>query len=57
MNDERLCECGRCRYCIAHTSTEYDYLTSNYLCSQCNGAGCTKCEIELAYKLINEEEL
>jgi hypothetical protein len=39
-NEERLCDCGNCRYCNAYLSSEYDY---DEPCS-CNGAGCTKCE-------------
>lgn len=55
---ERLCDCGECRYCIAHDSSEYDY--DDHTCYRCGGAGCTRCEdndLELAYKHINEEEL
>lgn len=44
VEDERLCDCGECRYCKAHDSSEYDYETEDYLCTRCNGAGCTKCE-------------
>lgn len=24
-NDERLCDCGDCRYCDAYLSSEYDF--------------------------------
>ena len=43
-NDERLCYCGNCRYCNAFLSSEDDYSGDDYLCTRCNGAGCTKCE-------------
>lgn len=46
MDDERLCHCGKCRYCIAHDSSDYDYETEEYVCIRCNGAGCSKCEEE-----------
>lgn len=39
--DERLCDCGDCRYCDAFLSSEDDYQGT---CTRCNGAGCTKCE-------------
>ena len=42
--EERLCDCGNCRYCDAHASSDHDYETEDYVCSRCNGAGCTKCE-------------
>ncbi len=38
------CDCGRCRYCKAHSSSDYDYETDEYECSRCNGGGCTRCE-------------
>ena len=41
MNEERLCDCGECKYCNAHDSSEYDY---DHACTRCNGAGCTRCE-------------
>ena len=47
MNEERMCDCGECKYCNAHGSSEYDYETGEYDCTRCNGAGCTKCEEEL----------
>lgn len=40
-NDERLCDCGNCKYCDAYSSSEHD---DDDVCSRCNGAGCTKCE-------------
>jgi hypothetical protein len=43
-NEERLCDCGDCKYCDAFLSSEDDYQTKDYICSRCNGAGCTKCE-------------
>ena len=43
-DDEPLCNCGECKYCIAISSSEYDYEGSEYVCIRCNGAGCTKCE-------------
>lgn len=42
--EERLCNCGKCKYCKAHDSSEYDYEGEDYACTRCNGAGCTKCE-------------
>lgn len=44
MDDEKLCDCGNCKYCKAHNSSDYDYETAEYECVRCNGAGCTKCE-------------
>lgn len=45
MNEEEsLCDCGSCRYCKAHNSSDYDYETDDYDCSYCNGAGCVHCE-------------
>ena len=43
-NDERACECGNCRYCDAYLSSEYDYEGDDYVCTTCNGGGCTRCE-------------
>lgn len=43
MSEERLCDCGECRYCNAHDSSEYDY-EDDHVCSRCNGAGCARCE-------------
>ncbi len=43
-NDERLCTCGKCRYCDAYLASDDDYETDDYECSTCNGGGCTKCE-------------
>jgi hypothetical protein len=40
--EEPLCDCGSCKYCDAHSSSEYDY--DDQGCTRCNGAGCTKCE-------------
>lgn len=43
MNDpyeERLCDCGDCRYCNAFLSSEDDYEG----CSTCGGGGCMRCE-------------
>ena len=45
-NEERLCDCGECKYCDAFLASEDDYRTEEYLCYLCNGAGCTKCEKE-----------
>ena len=42
MNEETLCDCGECKYCNAHDSSEYDY--DDHACTRCNGAGCTRCE-------------
>jgi len=46
MNDheEQLCNCGECKYCKAFFSSEYDYETSEYVCTTCGGGGCLKCE-------------
>jgi hypothetical protein len=41
--EEPLCDCGRCKYCDAHLSSEDDY-KDDHVCIRCNGAGCTKCE-------------
>ena len=43
MNEERLCDCGECKYCKTYDSSEYDY-EDGYVCSSCNGAGCIRCE-------------
>ncbi len=43
-NDERICDCNDCKYCDVYRKSDYDYETSDYLCSRCNGAGCTVCE-------------
>jgi hypothetical protein len=43
MDDERLCDCGSCRYCDAFLSSEYDY-DEGYECRACNGGGCHRCE-------------
>ena len=43
-NDERLCNCGDCRYCNAYLSSEDDYEGEGFTCSTCNGGGCTRCE-------------
>lgn len=45
-DDERLCYCGckGCRYCNAYLSSEDDYTGKDYVCTACNGGGCTKCE-------------
>lgn len=45
-NEERLCDCGDCRYCDAYLSSEYDYEGEGFLCSVCNGGGCHNCEDE-----------
>lgn len=42
--DERLCDCGNCRYCNAYLSSEDDYPDSEYGCSVCGGGGCHRCE-------------
>jgi hypothetical protein len=44
MDEENLCDCGKCRYCVANSSSDHDYETEEYDCIRCNGAGCTKCE-------------
>lgn len=44
MDDERLCDCGECKYCIAYLSSEHDYETDEYVCRVCNGGGCMRCE-------------
>ena len=43
-DDEVMCDCGECRYCRAHSSSDHDYEGDDYVCSRCNGAGCTACE-------------
>ncbi len=43
FNDERLCDCGKCRYCEAYLMSDDD---SGGPCTRCNGAGCGKCESE-----------
>lgn len=43
-DDERLCDCGNCKYCNAYLSSDDDYKTDEYECSRCNGGGCTSCE-------------
>jgi hypothetical protein len=43
-NDELLCDCGNCKYCDAIQLSDDDYATDDYVCTRCNGAGCTKCE-------------
>jgi hypothetical protein len=42
--DERICDCGDCRYCNAYDSSDYDYENEEYICVRCNGAGCAYCE-------------
>ena len=44
MEDERLCNCGNCKYCETFLSSDEDFETESYLCSRCNGAGCGSCE-------------
>lgn len=44
MEDERMCDCGSCKYCKAHDSSDLDYETADYVCSTCNGGGCIRCE-------------
>ena len=44
MDDERLCDCGECKYCTAYLSSEHDYETDEYVCRVCNGGGCMRCE-------------
>lgn len=44
MDEERLCDCGECKYCNAHDSSDYDYEGEGFECSICNGAGCMRCE-------------
>lgn len=47
MDDERLCDCNDCndcKWCKAFLSGDDDYEGPDYLCSRCNGGGCTKCE-------------
>ena len=39
-DEESLCDCGRCRYCLARLISEYD----DDSCIVCNDAGCVKCE-------------
>ena len=39
VNEERLCDCGNCRYCDAYLSSDYDYDEC-----VCGGCGCIKCE-------------
>jgi hypothetical protein len=43
-NDEQLCTCGSCRWCVANIKSEDDYIEEHDCCTRCNGAGCTKCE-------------
>ena len=43
-NEERLCECGECRYCDAYLLSEYDLEGEGFVCSACNGGGCFYCE-------------
>ena len=43
-NDEMLCDCGDCRYCNVYLASDDDYEGDNYVCSRCDGGGCTKCE-------------
>lgn len=40
-NDERLCTCGKCRYCRAFSVSDYD---TDAPCSMCGGGGCACCE-------------
>lgn len=44
MTEEPLCDCGSCKWCKAHLSSDHDYETDDYVCSTCNGGGCMKCE-------------
>lgn len=42
-HDERLCECGECKYCKAFLSSDYD--TDKDVCWSCKGnGGCIICE-------------
>ena len=43
IDDERLCDCGSCKYCKAILSSDDDYI-DGYDCTTCNGAGCMRCE-------------
>ena len=43
-NEERACNCGKCKYCNACLSSDHDYEGDDYMCSRCDGAGCTACE-------------
>lgn len=42
--DEKECDCGKCKYCLAVSSSDHDYEGEDHDCSRCNGAGCAKCE-------------
>lgn len=38
--EEKLCDCGSCRSCNAHATSELDDTS----CWRCEGAGCPTCE-------------
>ena len=42
--EEKLCDCGNCKYCKVLLESDHDYNGDEYICSACNGAGCNKCE-------------
>lgn len=44
MEEERLCDCGECKYCEVFLSSDYDYDSDDYVCQSCGGGGCVRCE-------------